>query len=175
MTRTHSPLPDALANSLNAAVQAARAAASASAHVAASAFVAATDGEGTICKTWPDEEPDAWCRVNAPGLQVHLLRDFPGTHAQVRLAGLSQQAYERIRTRCLDSDECGHDEACDCLDEPWATWGELQRNPDDPEIAFLSGEERGFAHFAFGRAEVMLFEEPVALVYELIRLARVPT
>ncbi|GGX46379.1 hypothetical protein [Streptomyces noursei] len=172
MTSTRSSLPDTLANSIDAAVQAARAAASAAAHVAASAFVAATDGEGSIRKTWRGEGLDAWCLVNGPGLVVHLLRDLPGTHARIRLAGLPQQAYDRIRVRCLDSDECPHDEACECLDNPWPTWAELQTNPDDSEIACLDGEERGFARFAFGRAEVTLHEEPAALVYELIRLAR---
>ncbi|MFD3422075.1 hypothetical protein [Streptomyces decoyicus] len=169
MNSTPSPLPTALANSLNAAADAARAAASAAAHVAASAFVAATDGAGTIHSS---ESPDAWCMVNAPNLQAHLLRDTPGGIAQVRLTGLKQQAYEAIRLRCLASDECPHDELCDCLTNPWMTWAKLEKVSYDPDILHKNGDERGNAFLTFGRAEVTLYEEPVALVYELIRLAR---
>ncbi|MEU6331598.1 hypothetical protein ABZ851_30605 [Streptomyces sp. NPDC047049] len=172
MTSTPSPLPTALANSLNLAVEAARAAASAAAHVAASAFVTATDGEGTIHPTTYGESPDAWCMVSAPNLQAHLLRDIPGGIAQVRFTGLPQQAYEAIRAHCLASDECPHDESCDCLGNPWMSWTELEKVAYDPDIMHKSGEERGHAGIAFGRAEVTLYEEPVALVYELIRLTR---
>ncbi|MEW2434251.1 hypothetical protein AB0952_08720 [Streptomyces caniferus] len=172
MTSTPSSLPIALANSLNAAVEAARAAASAAAHVAASAFVAATDGAGTVHPTTHDERPDAWCMVNAPNLQVHLLRDTPGGVAQVRFTGLTQQAYEAIRAHCLASDECAHDEPCDCLNNPWMPWAKLETVSDDADVMHKSGEERGYASVAFGRGDVTLYEEPVALVYELIRLAR---
>ncbi|MFH0246383.1 hypothetical protein ACGRHY_29080 [Streptomyces sp. HK10] len=172
MIDTRSSLPEALATSLHAAVQAARAAASASAHIAASAFVAATDGEGTLHRAWRGEGPDSWCWVNAPGLQAHLLEDAPGTHAQIRFTGLNRQAYESIRARCLDSDTCPHDDACDCLDTPWAAWTELETGCDASEITYRDGEERGFARTSFGRAEVTLYEEPVDLAYELIRLTR---
>ncbi|MFJ8676814.1 hypothetical protein [Streptomyces sp. NPDC093589] len=172
MNSTSTPLPAALANSINVAVEAARAAASAAAHVAASAFVAATDGAGTLHPTTYGESPDAWCMVNAPGLQVHLLRDAVGGIAQVHFTSLTRQAYEAIRARCLASDECPHDESCDCLTDPWMPWSQLEKVSYDPDLMHTSGEERGHAGVAFGRAQVTLYEEPVALVYELIRLAR---
>lgn len=167
-------LPDALANSMRTAVEAARSAASASAHVAASAFIAATDGKGVLHRAWRGEGPDAWCFVTAPGFRAHLLRDTPGTHAQIHFTNLSQQAYESVRAHATKSSECPHDDACECIESPWPTWSDLETAADEPEITDRDGEEIGSARHAFGRAEVTLHEEPAELVYELICLARAP-
>ncbi|WP_431983822.1 hypothetical protein [Streptomyces qinglanensis] len=166
-------MPEALANSLHTAVEAAHSMAAAAADVAAAAFIAAADGKGTPHRTWHGEGPDAWCAVTAPGFHAHLLRDTPGTRAQIHFTGLSQEAYERIRTRALESDECPHDDMCGCLAHPWPTWSELEKGADVPEIVDRTGEKNtGITGYAFGRAKVTLFEEPVELVYELIRRSR---
>ncbi|MFF8786822.1 hypothetical protein [Streptomyces sp. NPDC015125] len=172
MNATNMTIPDALSNSLTTALEAARAAASSAAHVAASALIAATDGAGRLHRTWPGEGPDAWFLVDAPGFSAHLLRDMPGT-AQIHFTGLSQQAYESVRDRVLEADECLHDDVCECLENPWPTWRELEANSEEREVTDRSGEEVGLARVAFGRTTLTLFEEPVDLVYELVRLTRV--
>ncbi|MFI8932416.1 hypothetical protein ACIG3E_32730 [Streptomyces sp. NPDC053474] len=171
MITTPYTMPDSLLHALSAAVAAARAAASSAAYAGAAAFVAATDGEGTV-RPASHKALDAWCTVTAPGLRARLLKDAPEAHAELRFTSLTRQAYEALRARCLESDACPCAEACQCLDHPWRPWDDLDRGPAACEISYRNGTERGFARLALGRAEVTLYEEPVTLAYELIRTAR---
>ncbi|MER0477353.1 hypothetical protein ABR737_03065 [Streptomyces sp. Edi2] len=84
---------------------------------------------------------------------------------------VSPAAYERIRKHL--EEECFHDHACDCEQDPWPALDALPRE-EQVVICHLDGEERGSAtRSPFGRGDValQLDDESIFKAAEVLRIA----
>jgi hypothetical protein len=84
---------------------------------------------------------------------------------------VSPAAYERIREHLQE--DCSHDDACACEQDPWPALDALPRD-EQMVILSLDGEERGSAtRSPFGRGDVALEldDESVFKAAEVLRIA----
>nr|WP_258404942.1 hypothetical protein [Streptomyces sp. FR1] len=172
MSTPPTAIPSELTNALRAGIEAARAASAAAAQVAASLLIHAAGGRGSVHQAWRGEGPDAWCKVAAYGFTAHLLKVGHGDRAQVTFNQLTAEEYERVRIRVLELNECSHDLECECTEEPWPSVDSLRAQAEELEIVTREDDERGFARLSFNRITLTLWDEPVWLLFELIKLAR---
>jgi hypothetical protein len=162
-------MPEVTATALRAARDAAHAATLALAQVSAASLVQAADGQGSIYRPTKNEAPDALCRMSAPGDSAYFLADEAGDCVYLTLSGLTLAAWEQSGARLGMSDECRHDEVCECV-TPLPSLAALAASAEPLDIVFRDGSERGTAHQQFGRIDVILYGESVHLAYELVRL-----
>ncbi|MEV7885202.1 hypothetical protein ACWD3I_25240 [Streptomyces sp. NPDC002817] len=172
MSTPPTDIPADLAHALRAGIDAARAASAAAAQVSATVLIRAADGRGSIHQAWPGEGPDAWCQVASRDFRAHLLKSGHGDRAQIAFVSLTTDAYERVRDRVLELEECPHDLECECVDEPWPSVDDLRSRPEVLEIVTRDDDERGVARLSSGRIDLTLWDESVRLLFGLIQLTR---
>jgi hypothetical protein len=115
--------------------------------------------------------PGALHTVMTSGLgTARIVPDSQGNRATLDIR-VSPAAYEQIRERLQE--ECFHDDACDCEQDPWPALESLARD-EQMEILNLAGDGLGTAtRSPFGRGDVhlKLDDESVFKAAEVLSIA----